>query len=185
MEFARTVLEESARPLIFFERRERKRDLHRAKGAYLDFLKVHDKLRDAVGDLLGVRSFMQDELDRQERGEETRIPAERWPAVGSNVFAWHGYTLVHLEGRWLKASPTFNRTLCEKLGVAPLPFDGRSDALLQPYDGEGRDFMAYLADHGAYFDVPMKFLVIEMARLYPKLCVPGGMRGSMEREARE
>ncbi|MBX9910112.1 MAG: transglutaminase family protein [Beijerinckiaceae bacterium] len=105
-------------------------------------------------------------------------------AVGSNVFAWHGYTLVHLGGRWLKASPTFNRTLCEKLGVATLPFDGRTDALLQPYDGEGRDFMAYLADHGAYFDVPMKFLVIEMARLFPKLCVPGGMRGSMEREAR-
>jgi|GEM_PF-5532587 len=75
-------------------------------------------------------------------------------------------------------------TLCERLGVAPLTFDGYSDALLQPYDGQGRDFMAHLVDHGAHFDVPMKFLVIEMARLYPKLCVPGGMRGGMEREAR-
>ncbi len=68
------------------KRRERKRRLRRAKGAYLDFLKVHDRLRDAVGDLLGVRSFMQDEIERQERGEDTHIPGERWPAVGSNVF---------------------------------------------------------------------------------------------------
>jgi hypothetical protein len=32
----------------------------------------------------------------------------------------------------------------------------------------------------------MKFLVREMSRLYPRLCVPGGLRGStMEQEARE
>jgi transglutaminase-like putative cysteine protease len=104
-------------------------------------------------------------------------------AVGTDVFAYHGYTEVYLGERWLKASPTFNETLCDKLGVAPLPFDGRSDALLQSYDGQGRTFMAYLADHGAFFDVPVKFLIREMSRLYPKLCIPGGMRGSMETEA--
>jgi hypothetical protein len=85
---------------------------------------------------------------------------------------------VYLGGRWLKASPTFNRTLCEKLGVATLPFDGRTDALLQPYDGKGRAFMNYLRDHGAYFDVPMKFLRDEMIRIYPRLAVPGGLRAT-------
>lgn len=106
-------------------------------------------------------------------------------AIGTNVFHYHGFTEVYLGGRWLKASPTFNATLCEKLGVAPLPFDGRHDALLQSFDGQGREFMAYLAEHGAFFDVPTKFLIAEMARIYPRLCVPGGLHGAtMEQEAR-
>jgi transglutaminase-like putative cysteine protease len=106
-------------------------------------------------------------------------------AVGTNIFAYHGYTEVFLGGRWLKVSPTFNASLCAKLGVAPLFFDGRHDALLQSFDGQGREFMAYIADHGAFFDVPVKFLIIEMTRLYPKLCIPGGLRGaSMEQEAK-
>ena len=39
-----------------------------------------------MGDLLSIRSFMQAELDRDERGDPTRIPTERWPLVGNNVF---------------------------------------------------------------------------------------------------
>lgn len=70
------------------ERRERKRRLRqaeRAKTIYLDFLKVHDGLRDAISVLLGIRSFMQDELGRRDRNESTRIPLGRWPDVGLNV----------------------------------------------------------------------------------------------------
>jgi transglutaminase-like putative cysteine protease len=105
-------------------------------------------------------------------------------AVGTDVFAFHGYAEVLLEERWLKVSPTFNRSLCDKLGVPPLEFDGTGDALLQGYDGTGRVFMEYLVDHGCLFDVPTKFLIAEMARLYPALCRPGGLRGQrMEDEA--
>jgi transglutaminase-like putative cysteine protease len=104
--------------------------------------------------------------------------------VGTDVFAFHGYTEVFLGRRWLKASPTFNLSLCDKLGVAPLEFDGRTDALLQPCDRSGREFMHYLARHGSFFDVPAKFLVAEMARLYPLLCRPGGL-GSVSMEEDE
>ena len=97
--------------------------------------------------------------------------------VGTDVFAYHGYTEVQVDGHWLKASPTFNVSLCQKLGVAPLEFDGRADALLQPYDATGREFMEYLVQHGSFFDVPAKFLMAEMARLYPALCHPGRARG--------
>jgi hypothetical protein len=84
----------------------------------------------------------------------------------------------------VKATPTFNLTLCSKLGVAPLEFTGQTDALMQAYDTAGREFMSYIADHGTFFDVPAKFLLAEMARLYPKLCQPGGLRGpSMEQES--
>jgi hypothetical protein len=84
---------------------------------------------------------------------------------------------------WVKATPTFNVTLCEKLRVPPLDFDGTTDALMQPFDAAGRQFMTYVSQHGTFFDVPTKFLIAEMTRLYPKLCRPGGLRGNMEQEA--
>lgn len=99
-------------------------------------------------------------------------------AVGTDLFAWHGFVELKLGDTWLKASPTFNRTLCEKLGVAVLPFDGARDAMLQPYDAAGRTFMTYERMHGVFFDVPAHFLVREMARLYPRLCVKGGFKNA-------
>ena len=66
------------------------------------------------------------------------------------------------------------------MGVPPLEFSGETDALLQPFDAKGREFMSYVAQHGTFFDVPAKFLIGEMMRLYPKLCQPGGLRGDME-----
>jgi transglutaminase-like putative cysteine protease len=111
-------------------------------------------------------------------------------AVGTDLFAYHGYveimpTRKSMGGRWIKATPTFNVSLCQKLGVPPLEFSGDSDALLQPFDGDGRAFMSYVTQHGTFFDVPAKFLIGEMTRLYPKLCRPGGLRGgSMEDEVR-
>jgi transglutaminase-like putative cysteine protease len=103
-------------------------------------------------------------------------------AVGTDVFAYHGYVEIMPADRWIKATPTFNASLCQKLGVPPLDFSGETDALLQPFDSEGRAFMSYVIQHGTFFDVPAKFLIGEMRRLYPKLCRPGGLRGDMEAE---
>ena len=103
--------------------------------------------------------------------------------MGTNYFAWHGFTEVKLGDTWVKASPTFNSTLCSRFGVAPLDFDGATDALLQAYDGAGRTFMQYEVLHGAFHDVPARFLIGEMARLYPSLKhARGGSAGGMENE---
>jgi transglutaminase-like putative cysteine protease len=103
-------------------------------------------------------------------------------AVGTDVFAYHGFVEIMPGREWVKATPTFNVSLCQRLGVPPLEFTAESDALLQPFDGQGREFMSYIAQHGTFFDVPVKFLIGEMVRLYPKLCQPGGLRGNMEEE---
>ena len=103
--------------------------------------------------------------------------------MGTNYFAWHGFTEVRLGDCWIKASPTFNSTLCNRFGVTPLDFDGTHDALLQAYDGAGRTFMQYETLHGAFHDVPAKFLMHEMARLYPSLKHSGARSaGGMENE---
>ena len=83
-------------------------------------------------------------------------------AVGTDVFAYHGYVEIMPGREWVKATPTFNASLCERLGVPPLEFTGESDALLQPFDAQGREFMSYIAQHGTFFDVPAKFLIGEM-----------------------
>jgi transglutaminase-like putative cysteine protease len=104
--------------------------------------------------------------------------------VGTDLFAFHGYAELFLDGVWVKATPTFNDTLCHKLGFKPLAFDGRADALLQAFDTEGRRFMTYEVEHGAFFDVPAKYVMAEMKRLYPGMCRPGGLKGrDMEAEA--
>lgn len=103
--------------------------------------------------------------------------------MGTNYFAWHGFTEVLLGDRWRKASPTFNSTLCQRFGVPTLDFDGEHDALLQAFDGEGRTFMRYEVMHGAFHDVPAKFLIAEMALRYPSLKHNAGRpNGGMEYE---
>jgi transglutaminase-like putative cysteine protease len=77
-------------------------------------------------------------------------------AMGTDLFIYHGYTLLKLGGRWLKATPAFNLTLCERFGVRPLEFDGRSDALLHPFDANHRRHMEYLHDRGCYADFPFQ-----------------------------
>ncbi|WP_024577643.1 MULTISPECIES: transglutaminase-like domain-containing protein [unclassified Afipia] len=116
---------------------------------------------------------------------QNHLATERLLSImGTNVFAWHGYVECHVRDKWIKASPTFNNTLCAKLGVAPLDFDGVNDALLQSFDERDVRFMEYHVQRGVYFDVPARFLMQEMRRLYPALCVPGGAQGSrMEQEA--
>lgn len=76
--------------------------------------------------------------------------------MGSDLFVFHGYAALHVDGQWLKASPAFNSELCKRFGVAPLEFDGRSDALLHAYDGEGRRHMEYVNDRGTWTGVPLE-----------------------------
>jgi len=77
----------------------------------------------------------------------------------TDIFYNHGYNDVLLDGRWLKVTPTFNLSLCEKFKVKPLDWDGQSDAVLHPFDMEGRRHMEYIHDRGSFDDLPFDFLV--------------------------
>ena len=85
---------------------------------------------------------------------------------GSDVFMHHGYTELLLDGRWIKVTPTFNLELCEKFGVVALDFDGENDALLHPYDRQGRLHMEYIDYRGSYADVPAEMLSRAMIENY-------------------
>ena len=86
----------------------------------------------------------------------------------TDVFYWHGYAVLLLDGAWRKATPAFNRELCERFDLLPLEFDGRGDSLYHPFDRQGHRHMEYLADRGAFDDVPLARMAQDFARLYPR-----------------
>ncbi len=87
--------------------------------------------------------------------------------LGSDLLVFHGYAELFLEGRWVAATPAFNRQLCEHLGVPPLEWDGRSDAVLQAATADGAAFMEYVDDHGTFPDVPLSQMLAAWRRHYP------------------
>lgn len=89
--------------------------------------------------------------------------------LGTAVFAYHGFAEVWLGGRWLKATPTFNATLCEKFGVDPLVFDGEHDAVFLPFDRAGNKHMEYLRDRGRHADFNLDEMHRVWKEFYPKL----------------
>lgn len=89
----------------------------------------------------------------------------------SDIFVFHGCTEMLLGGRWVKSTPAFNLTLCEKFGIRPLEFDGKSDSLFHPYDRAGRRHMEYIHDYGDFDDLPFDLMVDEMKKHYPHLTV--------------
>ncbi|MEJ5299725.1 MAG: transglutaminase-like domain-containing protein [Thermodesulforhabdaceae bacterium] len=114
--------------------------------------------------------------------------------LGSDLFVYHGYVEFFLNGRWIKASPTFHRELCVKFGVPPLEFDGVHDAVFQAYappldevemaskggllageseittrtNREPRRFMEYVAFHGTRADVPIDEILSAWEKAYGK-----------------
>ena len=88
--------------------------------------------------------------------------------MGTDLFVYHGYTSLHVGGAWRKVSPAFNAELCARFGVPALEFDGRSDALLHAYDGEGRRHMEYVTDHGTYDAVPFDEMLAAFDATYGK-----------------
>jgi hypothetical protein len=89
----------------------------------------------------------------------------------TDVFAYHGYTEVFLEGKWVKATPAFNLSLCQKAKILPLEFDGKTDSIFHPLDANGKKHMEYITDHGAYEDLPLEEILQAYERYYPHLNV--------------
>lgn len=85
----------------------------------------------------------------------------------TDLFAWHGFTEIFLEGGWRKATPAFNIELCERFGLLPLEFDGMEDSIYHPFDRIGQRHMEYVREHGSFDDVPLDEITAAFAQHYP------------------
>lgn len=88
--------------------------------------------------------------------------------MGTDMFYYHGYTSIHLDGRWLKATPAFNAELCHKFNLRTLEFDGTADSICQPFDLAGNRHMEYIHFHGEFDNVPRDDLLQVFATHYSR-----------------
>ena len=89
--------------------------------------------------------------------------------LGTDELTPHAFVEIFLNDRWIAVTPAFNQSLCQRLGVAPLEFDGQNDCLFQQYSADGARFMEYLADYGVFEDYPYDFVIENLLAHYPNL----------------
>ncbi len=88
---------------------------------------------------------------------------------GGDLFRWHAFCELYLEGTWVKATPAFNQELCKKFRVKPLDFNGREDSIFQPFDADQRRHMEYVKMRGSFADVPFEAITATFRKYSPKL----------------
>lgn len=86
--------------------------------------------------------------------------------LGTDLFIWHGYTDILLDGRWVKATPAFNIELCERFGLHALEFDGRNDSIYHAFDKSGHRHMEYVRMRGAFDDMPLANITQDFQNVY-------------------
>lgn len=87
--------------------------------------------------------------------------------MGTDVFIYHGYVELFLNGKWVKATPAFNLELCNLLNADPLEFDGKKDSIFHPFDNTGKRHMEYIKEHGVFADLPWDAILAEATKQYP------------------
>lgn len=106
--------------------------------------------------------------------------------LGTDVIAYHGFSELWIEGKWVKATPAFNAGICLLHKVPPLEFDGINDSIFHEFNSEQKKFMEYIAFHGVYHDVPVDMIVSEWKKIYGEDIVENWIRLSeSSREKRD
>ena len=86
--------------------------------------------------------------------------------LGCDIFAWHGFTEVFLDGEWRKATPSFHADLCRKRNISPLVFDAKSHSIFPPLDLSGKPFASYIRYIGSFTDLPLDLIMKGWRKVY-------------------
>jgi transglutaminase-like putative cysteine protease len=101
---------------------------------------------------------------------QNHISSEKFvKMLRSDKFVFHGYNEFLLDGKWVKCTPAFNKTLCERFGTTPLEFDGVNDSIFQEFSPDGKLYMKYIHEYGQFDDLPYDLFVSELKVHYPHL----------------
>ncbi|MCP3927445.1 MAG: transglutaminase family protein [Desulfobacterales bacterium] len=88
----------------------------------------------------------------------------------TNVFAFHGFAELLLDGKWVKATPSFDSRLCEKSGYIKPEFDGVNDTVYPAFNKAGERHMEYISYYGSFSDIPLVDLMDSVYKYYPHFC---------------
>lgn len=95
-----------------------------------------------------------------------RVPEKLIKAMKTNLFVYHGYTELYIDGSWLKATPAFNISLCEKFDLKTVEFDGIHDGMLPETTKDGQKYIEYVKDRGVTNDFPFDTLFETIRKFY-------------------
>ncbi len=84
----------------------------------------------------------------------------------SNLFRYHGYTELYINGKWVKATPAFDLKMCRKNRIIPVEFDAQNDAILHSHNLDGKLHIEYIGDRGYHEDVPVEEIVAAFDKYY-------------------
>ena len=86
--------------------------------------------------------------------------------MGTNLFSYHGYTELYIGGKWIKATPAFDRKMCQEHRIIPVEFDGQNHALFHSHNSDGNLHIEYVKDHGHRLDVPVEEILAAWMQHY-------------------
>lgn len=87
--------------------------------------------------------------------------------MGTDVFYYHGFTELFIDGKWVKATPAFNIELCDRFRIMPLEFDGENDSVFHPFTADGDRHMEYVQERGHRNDMPFDEIRDCFREIYP------------------
>ncbi|MFX1514220.1 MAG: hypothetical protein ACFFCQ_16710 [Promethearchaeota archaeon] len=88
--------------------------------------------------------------------------------MGTNVFVYHTFAEVFVNDHWIKLTPSFETSLCERHNLPICNFDGKNDAIFEPYDNLSRPFVEYVKDRGTSADLPYQEIMETFEQYYTK-----------------
>ena len=85
-----------------------------------------------------------------------KISEKQLKIMNTDIFIYHGYTDLFINNKWVKATPAFNKELCEKFELPTVEFDGKNDAVLSTHTLKDEKYIEYINDRGAEIDFPFE-----------------------------
>ena len=100
----------------------------------------------------------------------------------TNVFAFHGYNELYIDGRWVKVTPTFDKGMCQRLNLKLVEFDGHNQAIFHSHDLNGRLHIEYITNHGHFSDLPFERVINGFKSAYTEDMIKRWMEAGLEAE---
>ena len=94
------------------------------------------------------------------------LPKKLAELQGTNLFTYHGYDELYIEGKWVKATPAFDIKMCQENRIIPVEFDGKNDATFHSHNLDGKLHIKYFHDYGHYQDVPLDEILDAWVKVY-------------------
>ncbi len=144
-------------PLDLFEHYQASKTLERGKGFCVEKAALLAAFARAVG--IPARLHLADIRNHL-------VPDRLKELMGTDLFSYHGYSELYIEGKWVKATPAFDLRMCQKNRIIPVEFDGKNDAMFHSHNLDGKLHIEYVQDHGHYVDVPVDEILAAWAKVY-------------------